>query len=54
MPGCDELAAVEEDVVTAFTDVCSDDNNRITVKLNRAYKVSPCRACPAELFLKEM
>jgi hypothetical protein len=37
--GCERLAAIEENIVTAFTDVASDDNNRLTVVLNRAYKV---------------
>jgi len=36
--GCEQLAAIEENVVTAFTDIGGDDNNRITVILNRAYK----------------
>ena len=39
MIGCDHVAAVEENVVTAFTEVGGDDNNRFTVTLNRAYKV---------------
>jgi anaphase-promoting complex subunit 5 len=39
--GCDHVAAVEENVVTAFTEVGGDDNNRFTVTLNRAYKVRP-------------
>lgn len=38
--GCDQLAAIEENIVTAFSEVGSEDNNRITVILNRAYKVS--------------
>ena len=38
--GCFKLARVEEDIVTAFTDVGGDDNNRLTVTLNRAYHVS--------------
>lgn len=37
--GCDQIVAVEENVVTAFTEVGGDDNNRFTVTLNRAYKV---------------
>jgi anaphase-promoting complex subunit 5 len=37
--GCDHVAAAEENVVTAFTEVAGDDNNRFTVTLNRAYKV---------------
>jgi anaphase-promoting complex subunit 5 len=39
--GCDELATVEENIVTAFTEAGGDDDNRLTVTLNRAYKV--CR-----------
>lgn len=38
--GCDRLAAIEEDIVTAFTEVAGDDNCTITVALNRAYRVS--------------
>lgn len=38
--GCDQVAAIEENVVTAFTEVGGGDNNRFTVSLNRAYKVS--------------
>jgi anaphase-promoting complex subunit 5 len=37
--GCDALAAIEQNVVIAFTEQGGDDNNRITVLLNRAYKV---------------
>lgn len=37
--GCDRVAAVEENVVVAFTEVGGDDNNRFTVTLNQAYKV---------------
>jgi hypothetical protein len=37
--GCDALAAIEENVVIAFTEQGGDDNNRITMLLNRAYKV---------------
>ncbi|KDQ33264.1 hypothetical protein PLEOSDRAFT_1091403 [Pleurotus ostreatus PC15] len=36
--GCDRLTVIEEDIVTAFTMVGGDDNNRITVILNRAYR----------------
>ncbi|KAI0046097.1 hypothetical protein FA95DRAFT_1560450 [Auriscalpium vulgare] len=36
--GCERLAAIEEDYVTAFSDIGSDDNNVITVTLNRAYR----------------
>jgi anaphase-promoting complex subunit 5 len=37
--GCDRLAAIEENLVIAFTDVGGEDNNRITVVLNQAYRV---------------
>jgi anaphase-promoting complex subunit 5 len=37
--GSEHVAAAEENVVTAFTEVGGDDNNRFTVTLNRAYKV---------------
>jgi anaphase-promoting complex subunit 5 len=37
--GCDSLAVVEENVVLAFTEAGSKDNNRITVLLNKAYRV---------------
>lgn len=39
LPGCDQIVAVEENVVTAFTEVGAGDNNRFTVTLNRAYNV---------------
>lgn len=35
--GCDRVADIEENVVTAFTEVGGNDNNRFTVTLNRAY-----------------
>ncbi|OCH95526.1 hypothetical protein OBBRIDRAFT_816439 [Obba rivulosa] len=37
MHGCVELAQIEESVVTAFTEVGGNDNNRVVVTLNRAY-----------------
>jgi anaphase-promoting complex subunit 5 len=37
--GCQQLAEVERNIVTAFTEVGGDDNNRFTVTLNRAYQV---------------
>uniref|UniRef100_A0A0W0FGE9 Anaphase-promoting complex subunit 5 n=1 Tax=Moniliophthora roreri TaxID=221103 RepID=A0A0W0FGE9_MONRR len=36
--GCDDLAAIEADTVIAFTESGGDDNNRLTVILNKAYK----------------
>ncbi|KAF9500899.1 ARM repeat-containing protein [Pleurotus eryngii] len=36
--GCDRLTMIEEDIVTAFTVIGGNDNNRITVILNRAYR----------------
>ncbi|KAJ7774662.1 hypothetical protein DFH07DRAFT_800430 [Mycena maculata] len=36
--GCDRLALIEENLVVAFTDVGGDDDNRITVILNQAYR----------------
>lgn len=38
--GCEKLATVEENIVIAFTDSGSEDSNRITVLLNRSYKVA--------------
>ncbi|KAL1673367.1 hypothetical protein EV122DRAFT_222894 [Schizophyllum commune] len=38
--GCVRVAALEEQSVLAFTNIGDTDNNRITVLLNRAYKVS--------------
>ncbi|KAL7283326.1 hypothetical protein ACG7TL_002755 [Trametes sanguinea] len=35
--GCSELARIEEDIVSSFTEYGSDDNTRLTVTLNRAY-----------------
>jgi hypothetical protein len=37
--GCDRLSILEENLVIAFTDVGGEDNNRITVILNQAYRV---------------
>ncbi|KAJ7470732.1 hypothetical protein FB451DRAFT_1254671 [Mycena latifolia] len=36
--GCDRLAAMEENLVMAFTDLGGADNNRITAILNQAYR----------------
>ncbi|KAF8478458.1 hypothetical protein DFH94DRAFT_749935 [Russula ochroleuca] len=36
--GCEKLAVIEENIVTAFNEVGGDDNNVITVTLNRAYR----------------
>ncbi|KAJ6630768.1 hypothetical protein B0H10DRAFT_2160163 [Mycena sp. CBHHK59/15] len=36
--GCDRLAAIEENLVIAFTDIGGEDNNRITLLLNQAYR----------------
>ncbi|KAM5535233.1 hypothetical protein V8D89_011169 [Ganoderma adspersum] len=38
--GCTKLAGIEEDIVTAFSEVGGDDNTRLTVTLNRAYHVA--------------
>ncbi|TFY63984.1 hypothetical protein EVJ58_g2910 [Rhodofomes roseus] len=35
--GCARLAQIQENIVTAFTEVGGADNNRLTVALNRAY-----------------
>ncbi|KAI9064349.1 hypothetical protein FKP32DRAFT_1716212 [Trametes sanguinea] len=35
--GCSELARIEEDIVSSFTEYGSDDNTRLTVTINRAY-----------------
>ncbi|KAG5643475.1 hypothetical protein DXG03_000863 [Asterophora parasitica] len=37
--GCNQLASTEESIVLAFTQSRSQDHNRITVLLNRAYKL---------------
>jgi anaphase-promoting complex subunit 5 len=37
--GCDRLAEIEEAMIISFTEEGSQDNNRITAILNRAYKV---------------
>ena len=46
MSGCSKLARIEEDIVTAFTEVGGDDNTRLTVTLNRAYWVCPAPSFP--------
>ncbi|TFK42614.1 hypothetical protein BDQ12DRAFT_597893 [Crucibulum laeve] len=40
LSGCEKLAAVEENIVIAFTNMNSDDNTRLTVLLNKAYKAA--------------
>ena len=37
--GCEKLAVLEENIVTAFNEVGGDSNDVITVTLNRAYRV---------------
>ncbi|KAI0928780.1 hypothetical protein AcV7_008835 [Taiwanofungus camphoratus] len=37
MHGCIKLSEIEENIVTAFTEVGGDDNNRMIVTLNRGY-----------------
>ena len=37
--GCEKLAIIEENIVTAFNEGGGDSNNAITVTLNRAYRV---------------
>lgn len=44
--GCDQIASIEEDVVVAFTDPDGEDSNRITVILNKAFKVPIPLICP--------
>ncbi|KAI0082698.1 hypothetical protein K474DRAFT_1702690 [Panus rudis PR-1116 ss-1] len=38
--GCSQLAEIEETVVLAFTEPGSDDNNRLTMTLNRAQRMA--------------
>jgi anaphase-promoting complex subunit 5 len=47
--GCEKLAVIEENIVTAFNEVGGDSNDVITVTLNRAYRVrviSPHQGIP--------
>lgn len=37
--GCEKLAAIEESIVTAFSEIGGDSNNTLIVTLNRAYRV---------------
>ena len=37
--GCEKLAVIEENIVTAFNEVGGDNNNVLTVTLNRVYRV---------------
>jgi hypothetical protein len=39
VPGCDALAAIERIIVISFTEAERDSNTRLSVILNRAYKV---------------
>jgi hypothetical protein len=43
--GCEKLAVIEENMVTAFNEVGGDNNNVITVTLNRAYRVCAITLC---------
>lgn len=43
--GCEKLAVIEENIVTAFNEVGGDNNNVITVTLNRAYRVCVIIVC---------
>jgi hypothetical protein len=43
--GCEKLAVIEENIVTAFNEVGGDNNNVITVTLNRAYRVCAITLC---------
>ena len=46
LPGCGQLSTLEEQLVIIFTEMRGDDNNRLTVTINQAYKVrlfSPSR-----------
>jgi len=36
--GCEKLAVIEENIVTAFSEAGGDNNNAITIALNRAYR----------------
>ena len=38
-PGCGQLSTLEEQLVIIFTEMRGDDNNRLTVTINQAYKV---------------
>lgn len=37
--GCGQLSTLEEQLVIIFTEMRGDDNNRLTVTINQAYKV---------------
>jgi anaphase-promoting complex subunit 5 len=37
--GCEKLAVIEENIVTAFSEVGGDSNDAIIVTLNHAYRV---------------
>jgi hypothetical protein len=43
--GCEKLAVIEENIVTAFNEVGGDNNNVTTVTLNRAYRVCVITLC---------
>ncbi|KIY50891.1 hypothetical protein FISHEDRAFT_37690 [Fistulina hepatica ATCC 64428] len=38
--GCPKLASIEEDIVLAFTETSANDNTRLTLLLNRAYRAA--------------
>ena len=37
--GCEKLAVIEENIVTAFVEIGGDSNSAITITLNRTYRV---------------
>jgi hypothetical protein len=43
--GCEKLAAIEESIVTAFSEIGGDGNNTLVVTLNRAYRVRALPLC---------
>lgn len=44
--GCDKLSELEEDIVLAFMEPGTDNNTRMTIALNKAYKVEPIVSYP--------
>ena len=43
--GCDKLSELEEEIVLAFMEPGTDNNTRMTIALNKAYKVDFIMSC---------
>ena len=51
--GCGQLSTLEEQLVIIFTEMRGDDNNRLTVTINQAYKVQSFSSSQGCMFLRK-